>query len=257
MRAIDASRFQKPAVATLFVAPTAAVYAGAPLGVGLHRSAVTCIAEATDRTLIASTARGESTGPCRVALVPAGVEHRFECLAQRVTFVYLAPTDALVASASARLSPARGSSSLRSSELATLATLAALAALDAHSSTIDPRVSEALSALDAGASLDRGAPYFAARAGLSTSRFLHVFRAHAQVAFRRYRLWARMRAAVTAISRGADLTRAALDAGFATPSHFSAAFRAMFGVAPSSLNAVRVESCPSTVASITRALAAD
>jgi AraC-like DNA-binding protein len=253
MRALDASRFQKPAVATLFVAPTAAVYAGAPLGVGLHRSAVTCIAEATDQTLIASTARGESTGPCRVALVPAGVEHRFECLAQRVTFVYLAPTDALVASASARLSPARGSSSLRSSELAALA---ALTALDAHTSTIDPRVSEALSALDAGAALDRGAPYFAARAGLSTSRFLHVFREHAQVAFRRYRLWARMRAAVTAISRGADLTRAALDAGFATPSHFSAAFRAMFGVAPSSLNAVRVESCPSTVVSITRALEA-
>jgi AraC-like DNA-binding protein len=253
MRALDASRFQKPAVATLFVAPTAAVYAGAPLGVGLHRSAVTCIAEATEQTLIASTARGESTGPCRVALVPAGVEHRFECLAQRVTFVYLAPTDALVASASARLTPARGSSSLRSSELAALA---ALVALDAHSSTIDPRVSEALSALDAGAALDRGAPYFAARAGLSTSRFLHVFRAHAQVAFRRYRLWARMRAAVTAISRGADLTQAALDAGFATPSHFSAAFRAMFGVAPSSLNAVRVESCPSTVVSITRALEA-
>lgn len=253
MRALDASRFQKPAVATLFVSPSSAVYAGAPLGVGLHRSAVTCLAEATDRTLIASTARGESTGPCRVALVPAGVEHRFECSAQRVTFVYLAPTDALVASASARLSAASGSSSLRSSSSPALS---ALAALDAPRSTIDPRVSEALSALDAGLCLDRGAPYFAARAGLSTSRFLHVFRAHAQVAFRRYRLWARMRAAVTAISDGADLTRAALDAGFATPSHFSAAFRAMFGVAPSSLSAVRVESCPSTVASIARALEA-
>jgi AraC-like DNA-binding protein len=37
------------------------------------------------------------------------------------------------------------------------------------------------------------------------------------------------------LSRGATLTTAAHMAGFASSAHFSAAFRAMFGLAPSAL----------------------
>ncbi|KRR27231.1 helix-turn-helix domain-containing protein [Bradyrhizobium retamae] len=75
----------------------------------------------------------------------------------------------------------------------------------------------------------------AARAGLSPSRFLHLFKAETGVPLRRYRIWNRMGAAVRACGEGASLTEAAHAAGFASSSHFSSAFREMFGMMPSDL----------------------
>lgn len=75
----------------------------------------------------------------------------------------------------------------------------------------------------------------AAAVNLSQSRFLHLFSAHSGTSFRRYRLWARMRYVAAAVSQGADLSTAASDAGFASPSHFSDAFRAMFGLTATQL----------------------
>lgn len=75
----------------------------------------------------------------------------------------------------------------------------------------------------------------AERAGLSTSRFLHLFKAETGVPLRRYRIWNRMGAAVRACSEGASLTEAAHAAGFASSAHFSSAFRDMFGMMPSDL----------------------
>ncbi|TDE25324.1 AraC family transcriptional regulator [Actinomadura sp. 6K520] len=75
----------------------------------------------------------------------------------------------------------------------------------------------------------------AATCGLSTSRFLRLFKAHTGTTFRRYRLWARMLAAGRVIGAGGDLTSAAAEAGFATPSHFSDAFHRMFGLQPGRL----------------------
>jgi AraC-like DNA-binding protein len=72
-------------------------------------------------------------------------------------------------------------------------------------------------------------------AGLSASRFLHLFKAETGVPLRRYRLWNRMGAAVGAFHDGMSLTEAAHAAGFASSAHFSAAFREMFGMTPSEL----------------------
>jgi AraC-like DNA-binding protein len=72
-------------------------------------------------------------------------------------------------------------------------------------------------------------------AGLSASRFLHLFKAETGVPLRRYRLWNRMGAAVGAFHDGMSLTEAAHAAGFASSAHFSAAFREMFGMMPSEL----------------------
>lgn len=72
-------------------------------------------------------------------------------------------------------------------------------------------------------------------AGLSPSRFLHLFRAETGVPLRRYRLWNRMGAAVGAFRDGMSLTEAAHAAGFASSAHFSTAFRDMFGMMPSEL----------------------
>jgi AraC-like DNA-binding protein len=70
-------------------------------------------------------------------------------------------------------------------------------------------------------------------AGLSTSRFLHLFKEQTGIPLRRYRLWIRMAAAVGAFRSGGSLTEAAHAAGFASSAHFSAAFRDMFGMMPS------------------------
>jgi AraC-like DNA-binding protein len=73
------------------------------------------------------------------------------------------------------------------------------------------------------------------RAGLSPSRFLHLFKAETGVPLRRYRIWNRIGAASRAITEGHTLTEAAHGAGFASSAHFSAAFRDMFGMTPSEL----------------------
>jgi AraC-like DNA-binding protein len=75
----------------------------------------------------------------------------------------------------------------------------------------------------------------AEQAGLSASRFLHLFKAETGVPLRRYRIWNRMGAAVRACGEGSSLTEAAHAAGFASSAHFSSAFRDMFGMMPSDL----------------------
>src|SRR3954464_4812920 len=80
-----------------------------------------------------------------------------------------------------------------------------------------------------------GLPSLAGHAGLSPSRFLHLFKAETGVPLRRYRIWNRMGAAVRACGAGSSLTEAAHVAGFASSAHFSSAFRDMFGMMPSDL----------------------
>ncbi|GGU41647.1 helix-turn-helix domain-containing protein [Lentzea flava] len=99
--------------------------------------------------------------------------------------------------------------------------------------TADDRIRTAIALLRSDPGLN--AAQVAAGVGLSTSRFLHLFPAGAGTSFRRYRLWARMVHVAGAVSRGADLTRASAEAGFASPSHFSDSFHAMFGLTASAL----------------------
>ncbi|UWU88615.1 AraC family transcriptional regulator [Bradyrhizobium yuanmingense] len=73
------------------------------------------------------------------------------------------------------------------------------------------------------------------RAGLSSSRFLHLFKDVTGVPLRRYRIWSRIGAAARAVAQGQSLTEAAHDAGFSSSAHFSTAFRDMFGMMPSEL----------------------
>jgi AraC-like DNA-binding protein len=73
------------------------------------------------------------------------------------------------------------------------------------------------------------------RAGLSSSRFLHLFKEVTGVPVRRYRIWNRIGAAARAVAQGSSLTDAAHTAGFSSSAHFSSAFRGMFGMMPSEL----------------------
>ena len=55
------------------------------------------------------------------------------------------------------------------------------------------------------------------------------------MAVRPYLRWLRLARALEGASRGAGLTAAALDAGFADAAHFSRTMRRHFGVTPSSI----------------------
>jgi AraC-like DNA-binding protein len=69
--------------------------------------------------------------------------------------------------------------------------------------------------------------------GLSISRFLHLFSNEIGVPFRRFRIWNRLRAASSMALNGANLTSAAISAGFSDSAHFSRLHRETFGVTPS------------------------
>lgn len=99
----------------------------------------------------------------------------------------------------------------------------------------DDRVARATALLRAHPAHDFSAGELAAELHLSPSRFLQLFAAHTGTSFRRYRLWARMCHVGASIAKGHDLTTAAVDAGFASPSHFSDSFHAMFGLSASTL----------------------
>ncbi|MFZ1641773.1 MAG: AraC family transcriptional regulator [Candidatus Contendobacter sp.] len=70
---------------------------------------------------------------------------------------------------------------------------------------------------------------------LSPTRLVHLFKEEVGVPIRRFRQWHRMRVVAALIAKGDTLTDAALGAGFADSSHFSRAFRNMFGITPSSV----------------------
>ena len=79
----------------------------------------------------------------------------------------------------------------------------------------------------------------AAAAGLSASRFQHLFTQEVGVPFRRFRGWCRMRAAIREILNGSNFTEAAHAAGYADQPHFAHHFRQTFG-APASRGLLNV-----------------
>lgn len=116
------------------------------------------------------------------------------------------------------------------------------AALSLHRGRTDARIEAAVRSLFAAPGEETDAAGQAVQIGLSPSRFQHLFKEVTGLAFRRFRLWARMRAALASAVGGATLTQAAHEAGFSSSAHLSAAFKAMFGMPPTGLltNAVLV-----------------
>jgi len=72
-------------------------------------------------------------------------------------------------------------------------------------------------------------------AHLSPFHLCHVFRQMVGTSIYDYVLQARLAQALDAVLDGADLTEVALDAGFASHSHFTARFRGFFGCTPAAL----------------------
>ena len=77
-----------------------------------------------------------------------------------------------------------------------------------------------------------GAGDFAAQAGLSNSRFLHLFKQETGCSYRAYRAWKRARMLLSVINRPQNLARLAQDIGYPDSAHFSHSIRRYFGICP-------------------------
>ncbi len=98
--------------------------------------------------------------------------------------------------------------------------------------TLDPRVQNAIDLICDEPDCNFSQEYLAEMADLSPSRFLHLFKQHTDVPYRRFRTWKRLFLALENLNAVDNMTLAALDAGFADATHFSHSFRDTFGINP-------------------------
>ncbi len=100
---------------------------------------------------------------------------------------------------------------------------------------MDPRIQDCLAALPRPLPESLSGAHLAKKAGLSSSRFAHLFRAHTGMPLRPYLRWLRLQHALAAIAHGLNLTEAAHASGFSDSAHLSRSFRSTFGIAPNVL----------------------
>jgi AraC-like DNA-binding protein len=253
-------RFQKLAIgmvarAKLIGWGPRVLYLGPAFGLTPHRNATAVLAVALDGELEVASDPAAPAGIYRSArsvLIPPNTLHHLRIEGGRVAFLYVDPLSRDLVALKARMQDATPRAAFNlANETAVIDTLAGLAE-GRITARGGQQVLGQLLGLGKGAEADlrivaalrrmREEPHkshslteLGECAGLSSSRFLHLFKAETGVPLRRYRLWNRMAAAVAAFRSGASLTDAAYAAGFASSAHFSTAFRDMFGMMPSQL----------------------
>lgn len=225
--------------------PGQAMYSGPGLELEPHSGSVWCLAVGVDGplTVTAGTDRVEA----RSVLIPPRLTHHLTTHGGRLVSCYLDPTSDRAANCRDACRETRGE--LLVDHRAALTTPpvddeSAQAWLNlaapASSHLVDPRIAGATTLIRADPAAGVPASVLAGHAGLSESRFLHLFRHEVGTSLRRYRLWVRLIHAGSAIGAGESLTTAAADAGFASPSHLSDSFKATFGLTASRLLATGV-----------------
>ncbi|WP_232851540.1 AraC family transcriptional regulator [Nocardia acididurans] len=238
-----------------------ALYAGPALDLEPHSGSVWCFAVGVDHPFtirLGDADRFDTT----TALIPPRTTHQLIAHGGRMIFAYLDPSSHR-AQACRELMTDRtravgvghtADQRLRELGATLLAATAAEIPIDgARSATetlgiawldlaapalqqvMDARITEAVKIIHNDPAATVPAGELAAQAGLSESRFLHLFRQEAGTSLRRYRQWARLLHTATVFLAGHDLTRAATEAGFASPSHFADRFRITFGLSATRL----------------------
>ena len=100
---------------------------------------------------------------------------------------------------------------------------------------VDPRIARVLAILRDDPARPYTAQQGAAAAGLSCSRFLHLFKAEAGAPFRSLRTWKRARSLLHQVTLQRPLVHVALDAGYPDSTHFSHSVRQVYGLKPRDL----------------------
>lgn len=197
---------------------------------------------------------------CRTAVIPAGVRHELDIGGNPLAVYYIEPNVAGVDTLTPLVRNARevdGGLVGSTGEVRLLRELyedrgatrwAGLALTDLlgfarrrAAREIDPRVARVVERVSRHSDDLTPLAELVAPAGLSVSRFQHLFTREVGVPFRRYRAWHRMRAAIREVVSGSNFTRAAHAAGFFDQAHFAHDFRRTFGApATRSLSRVRV-----------------
>lgn len=189
----------------------------------------------------------------RSALVPSGVRHSFDCDAERMALALIEPHRARGAGVEEQAKKLAGQDlsdlfedlhldETEPVDVTGQRLLARLVGQGPPTSVLSEPVLAALGYLD-GAVVGRPRLEEAAKAAcLSASRLTHLFSSEVGMPFRRYVLWVRLRLAVQAVSAGANLTEAAIGAGFSDSAHLSRVFRQSFGLPPSALLRMSVAS---------------
>lgn len=187
--------------------------------------------------------------PCAGCFVPAEARHDIDARGAEILTVFAEPESAEGAALSAAAGP--GEVVLSAAERDRLVPQAVRRAptpeavsgwlralvVPAERPPMHPRVRRVLRGLREGP-LDRertSAAALAAVAGLSESRFLHVFRESTGTPLRRYLMWQRLQRAAPLLVTRATLTEAAFAAGFSDAAHMTRTFKRLFGVTPSVL----------------------
>lgn len=191
---------------------------------------------------------------CQAALIRADADHEVDARGTRVLIAYVDLESALGEALSLRIDadifivPPREVARWRGilqtgaapGELRVERWLMYFLLQDRRAVKLHPGVSRVLRHLRAnlGASdEDFSLPRLARLAGLSQSRFMHVFTQSTHVALRPYVLWLRLQRGCGALMSGSSITEAAHRAGFADAAHMSRTFRRMLGTTPRQLSA--------------------
>ncbi|KUI21655.1 transcriptional regulator [Mycobacterium sp. GA-1285] len=233
---------------TVWLWPGQALYAGPSLKLAPHSGSVWCLAVGIGGPLTVETRHSERLD-ARSVLIPPRLTHRLICHGAGLVSCYLEPTSDRAESCRAKVGEWRGGVGAGHVDEERLRFIPldddgashwlSLAAPAADRRT-DPRIARAASRIRDNPAGSVSSRELAAEAGLSESRFLHLFRDELGTTVRRYRLWVRLLDAGRAIADGRNLTDAAMQTGFASPSHLSDRFKSTFGLSASKLLAAGV-----------------
>jgi AraC-like DNA-binding protein len=238
-----ASPLPQTCSSSIWLWPGQALYAGRSLNLAPHSGSVWCLAVGVDRPLTVLTPV-RTKHDAHSVLIPPRLTHQLICHGGRLVSCYLEPTsdradscrrgfgrwvDGIgvhhAAEEQLAFAPDDDQSACRWLDLAA----------PAVERVIDPRIVLAAARIRAEPATTLSSRELAADAGLSESRFLHLFRDEVGTSLRRYRLCVRPLAAGAAISAGKNLTTAAVDSGFSSPSHLADRFKATFGLSATQL----------------------
>jgi len=228
---------------TVWLWPGQALYAGPSLNLAPHSGSVWCLAVGIEGPLTVATPDG-TMRTAHSVLIPPRVTHQLTCQGTGLVSCYLEPTSERADAGRLKFGDWRGEVGIHHvdeerlqfspTDDETASYWLDLAAPSAQR-RIDPRIAQAAAKIRDAPATTISSQELAAEAGLSESRFLHLFRDELGTSLRRYRLWVRLTHAGAAIAAGDNLTTAAMKAGFASPSHLADRFKTTFGLSASQL----------------------